>query len=208
MLLLKLMMYIVSVFEHKTGVGGAARLMLNESLYDDIKKYIKLIRPCIEPEDEFNENVFLLPNGKKVMKLSNLIRFMESELNITIPSATEVRKIGATAVAKKCTEGEARVVARQMAHDPRVSAQYYQAVRGVKDAKKAYDTLKEVVSKKTPSKKWDDESTEILRIRFEKNIKDNKTPKMSECGGIIKGKDPKQVQDKIRTIIRQKNRKK
>lgn len=67
------------------------------------------------------DNVFLLPGGKKVVKISNIIRFMESELKVEIPSATEVRKIGATAVAKKCTEGEARVVARQMAHDPRTT---------------------------------------------------------------------------------------
>ena len=52
---------------------------------------------------------------------------MEAELKISIPSAIEV-KIVSTAVAKKCTEGEARVVAKQMLHDIRVSVKFYQAV--------------------------------------------------------------------------------
>ena len=32
-------------------------------------------------------------------------------------------------MAKNCEEKDASIVARQMAHDPRVSAQYYQAIK-------------------------------------------------------------------------------
>ena len=85
--------------------------------------------------------MFILPDGNKISKIANVIRFMEHELSVSIPSATEVRKIGSTGVARHCTEGEARVVARQMSHDPRVSAQYYQAIRGAKDAKTAFPTV-------------------------------------------------------------------
>lgn len=66
-------------------------------------------------------------------------------MKISIPTPTEVRKIGSTEVAKNCTEAEMRMVARQMSHDPRVAAQYYQHVRGAEHAKKAYDTMESVI---------------------------------------------------------------
>lgn len=67
---------------------------------------------------------------------------MQSQLKIDIPSATTVRKIGATAIARSCSESEARIVSRQMAHDPHVSANYYEAIKGAKDAKRAFFVYK------------------------------------------------------------------
>ena len=72
--------HVVSVTDHKTRFGGAARLMLDKKLF------------------------------------RNLQYFMEGELYISNPSATEVRRIGATVVARSCFEGKARVVSRQMSH--------------------------------------------------------------------------------------------
>ena len=55
--------------------------------------------------------------------------------------------------------------------------------------------------------KWNDEETQLVAEKFKKFINDGKTPKMKECAGIIKSKTKKQVQDKVRTLIRQKKRK-
>ena len=65
-------------------------------------------------------------------------------MQVLIPNPTDVRKLGSTSVDKNCSEEEARIVCKQMAHDPRVAAQYYHAVRGKKDAKKAFDTISAV----------------------------------------------------------------
>lgn len=197
--------HIISVCDHKTGVGGAARLGLKPKLFQRIKQYLTYVRPCMTNGSEI-DNVFILPDGK-ITKLLNLMRFMETELKISIPSATEVRKIGSTAVAKNCTEGEARVVAQQMAHDPRVATQYYQAIRGAKDAKKAFDTLAGVFDGPSTSnvdeqpKLWDSVSNEIVREKFKEYIARGKPPKQSACDGVLKDKTSKQVRDKVRTII-------
>lgn len=102
--------YVASVLEHKTGIGGAARLMFDERLHNRMMQYLKYVRPCID--DKECDNIFLMPDGAKVKSVNNLIRFMQNELHIDIPTATKVRKIGATAVARQCTESEARIVAK------------------------------------------------------------------------------------------------
>ena len=83
---------IVSVTEHKTGVGGAARLGFNPELYERITEYLSYVRPCMITMNEDIDYVFILPDGKKIVKLANLIRFMEAELKILIPSATVCQK--------------------------------------------------------------------------------------------------------------------
>ena len=119
-----------------------------------------------------------------------------------------MRKIGATAVARKGTEGEARIVHRQMAHDQRVSAQYYQAVRGAQDAKKAVDTLLECVDdgeqKNTP--KWSEHEVQILKDKFKMYIEWLKAPPQKLCEGIFPERKTKKVVDKVCTLIRQRER--
>ena len=53
---------------------------------------------------------------------------MSNELKLNLPSATAVRKGGATAAAPQCEEEDVRIVTRQLAHDPRVHAQYYEGM--------------------------------------------------------------------------------
>ena len=199
--------YVITVADHKTGIGGVAHLTVSLELYEKMQDYISFVRPHIRNEDNIN-NVFILP-GTKITKVSNIIRFMENELKIDIPSATEVRKIGATAVARQCTEEEARIVCKQMSHDPRVAAQYYQAVRGANDAKAAFDTIKTVLGESEPEKTsiWDTKTSKIVEDKFKAHIDQGKPPKQSECKNLFPNITAKQVVDKVRTFIRQKKRK-
>ena len=89
--------FVMSVTNHKTNVGhGSARLMLKPATRQRLSTYVSVIRPLMaNPEVD---NVFVMPDGNKVYKIQNIARFMESELRITVPSATQVRKIGATKV--------------------------------------------------------------------------------------------------------------
>ena len=144
--------YIVSVSEHKTGIGGTAKLMFKADLKIKVEEYINYIRPsCLNFEE--SEYLFLLPNGEQVKKIYNLIRYMSNEIDIKLPSATTVRKGGATAAAASCSEHDVRIVTRQLAHDPRVHNKYYECIRGKKQAKQAYDIMQSVVGEKEePSK--------------------------------------------------------
>lgn len=74
--------------------------------------------------------------------MSNLTRVLEGNLEQTLPTATEVRKMSTTAVARKCSEHKRNVVARSMNHDPKTSLSHYQATRSSKDAVDAFNTIK------------------------------------------------------------------
>ena len=52
---------------------------------------------------------------------------------------------------------------------------------------------------------WDID--EIMSL-FGSYIEDNKTPSLSDCRALMPTMQPKKLQDKVRTIIKQKNRKK
>ena len=86
---------VMSVADHKTNLNhGSARLMIKPDLYKRLQDYVTHIRPLIaDPDTE--DWMFVMPDGTKIKKVQKIARFMESELNITFPSATEVRKIGA-----------------------------------------------------------------------------------------------------------------
>lgn len=191
--------YVASVLDHKTGIGGAAKLMFDAKLYGRMNEYLKYIRPAIVSyENKEVDNVFLMPDGSKVKNVNNLIRFMQNEINIDIPTATQVRKIGATAVARKCTEDEARIVAKQMAHDSRVSAKYYQAVRGAGDAKQAFDTMSKVLETEEPLSRLSWDLEEIMTM-FSDYIDNYKTPSLNVCHDLMPQVDSKKLQDKVRT---------
>ena len=132
---------IVLVTEHKTGVGGSAKLMFKKGLKNKVNDYLEYIRPR-----SVEDYLFLTVDGKHITKVGNLITYMSKQLGTKLPSATSARKGGATAAAASCSEADVRLVTRQLAHDPRVHNQFYEAIRGKKDAKKAYDTMQELMN--------------------------------------------------------------
>jgi hypothetical protein len=67
----------------------------------------------------------VLPGSKSIDKICNVTRILETKLHVKIPTATTVRKMSSTAVARKCSE---RLVARQLNHDPKTSSNYYQLI--------------------------------------------------------------------------------
>ena len=63
----------------------------------------------------------------------------------------------------------------------------------------------EVKSSPGPSSKsrfWDPKSELIVEKHFAEYIKNSKQPILAVRGGILNGKPPKQVQDKVKTFIR------
>ena len=71
---------------------------------------------------------------------------------LQLPSATRVRKIGATTVAVKYGQSpKASLVTRQMSHSLNTEATYYQAIVGDQHAATAYTTMAEL-QQGTPTK--------------------------------------------------------
>ena len=193
--------YVVGVLDHKTGLGGSAKLTINRNLKDKIDDYVQYIRPST------SEYLFCTNEGAKISKVQNIIRYLSNKCKIDLPSSTDTRKGGATAVALCGSESEVRLVSRQLAHDDRVHKRYYEAIRGKKEAVKAYEVLKGAMDEgegKRPL--FSTTEVETLKEKFKANIENLKVPLKRECENIFPNKKTQQVLDKIKTIIRQKKR--
>ena len=137
-----LVIYVVSVVEHKTTQRGPAKLMFNPEMHSRALKYRELIRPLLTVTRGDVPFFFVLPNSQPIDKITNVARILQRRLGIDIPTATMVRKMGATAVARNCSEKEQHLVARQMNHDMQTCRDHYQAVVSDKDAVSMYTTIR------------------------------------------------------------------
>ena len=125
--------YVVSVAEHKTGILGSARLVFDQDQYDRVNHYLEHVRPLMVQKGDIPE-LFVMPGSQAIQKISNVTRILEAKLGVAIPTATMVRKMGTTAVARNCPEVTRNLVARQMNHDASTSSHYYQATKSDRDA--------------------------------------------------------------------------
>lgn len=119
-------LYIVSIKDHKTGSMGSAKLVLDTNMMARIRTYMKYIRPALAETGNDIPNLFIMP-GSHPVHFNNLLTF--KYLDIDIPTATMVRKIGATTAIQKLDKPTNALVSRQMSHHPTVSANYYQGVK-------------------------------------------------------------------------------
>ena len=139
--------YVVSVFEHKTGEKGPAEL--DREMYERATKYNDLIRPG-PPQ------FFVTPGSKPIDKISNLTRVITKMTGVAVPNATEARKMGGTAVARKSYSVQSRV-ARHMNHDLKTSRDYYQATVGDEDAANVFNTIRSLRHGDDPCPSFRDE---------------------------------------------------
>ena len=86
----KASVYIMSVKEHKTAQEGYARLVLEGIDYARIVQYADSVRKCLNPNGG-SDKLFLLSGGRSINS--------GKSYGLVLPSATRVRKIGATSVA-------------------------------------------------------------------------------------------------------------
>lgn len=136
-------LFIATAYEHKTNMIGPCKLVFDKTVHKRAIKYMEYIRPKLVEEHGDIPEFFVLPGSKPIDKMSNLTRVIQKNLKLEhMPTATEVRKMASTTVAKKCPAITRDLIARQFNHDPKVSAQHYQATIGDKDSAMAFKTLK------------------------------------------------------------------
>jgi hypothetical protein len=216
---------VIKVFNHKTGQQGTAKLTLDTQLHQRLNNYFNYMRPLLaQPGNDIDE-LFILPGSTKVRKFSNLETLLKRTLKIDIPSATMARKIGATCAARCLDYQTNQLITKQMSHQPHVSAMYYEAVRGIDDSAKAFQCMESlrtgkpqpheshadkppdsVASPNVKGNRWTTQETQTVMKKFRRAIEAGKTPELQECATLELGKTPKQIQDKVRTVIRQNAR--
>ena len=86
--------------------------------------------------------LFVLCGARQILNLSSCIKTVGAKYGLTLPSASRVRKIGATQVALQLGDSaKVNLVTRQMSHSVNTVAQYYQAIVGNQHATTAYETM-------------------------------------------------------------------
>ncbi len=192
-----------------------------------LRLYFQHVRPGLVEQGHDINNLFILPGSQKITNFSNLRNFLKKKLKVDIPCSTKSRKIGATCAAKGLDYQTNTLVTKQMSHGPEVSSKFYEAVHGSKDAAFAYrqmEALRErefASSTRSPqstastskpstsdvaSNRWTAKDTAFIESKFARTIKKRITPHISACEDLGLNKTAKQIQDKVRTIIRQEKK--
>ena len=208
---------IIKVYNHKTQKTGPAKLTMDSNLEKRLRLYVKHIRPLLAEPGSDIENLFILPGSQKVNKFGNLEAFISRNLKMSVPTSTKARKIGATCSARALDYQTHSLVTKQMSHQPDVSRKYYEAVHGSKDTAMAFQAMEHLrtgftsgssiltqpQSEEDANKRWSAADTALIEKHFHAYIKRGKTPGLGQCHGVALSRTPKQVQDKVRTLIRQ-----
>jgi hypothetical protein len=216
--------YIIKVKEHKTSQQGTAKLTMDPVLMNRLRLYFKYIRPCLVEPGRDSDRLFILPGSVPITKFSNIETFVKTHLEIDIPTSTMARKIATTCAARSLGDSENTLITAQMSHQQGVSNRHYRAIRGTQDAATAFLAIEKLRTSAGPSpaagnletpaqddtappeessRKWSKSDTNFVREKFKKKIKKRETPTLQECSQLGLAKSAKQVQDKVRTLIRQ-----
>ena len=122
--------------DHKTGSMGPTKIVIDTTMMSRIRAYLKYVRPAlVEPGNDI-PNLFFMP-GSRPVHFNNLLVLMRKQLNI--PTATMVRKIGATTAIQKLDAPTNALLSRQMSHHPTVGGQ---CVKGPVHAATSYQAMK------------------------------------------------------------------
>ena len=133
------MFYTIKVWKHKTtSTFGSASLVTSPTLYNQLIRYLDLIRKDCGPEDY----VFVSSTGNKISKASDeLKRLADSfgkDLDVT---PTLNRKILSTNASSNLDDEQVRTVATHMTHDLGTATKYYHVQADKERAVEAYQLL-------------------------------------------------------------------
>ena len=179
--------YVLSVREHKTGVKGAARLMLDASDWPQLKGYVEHVRPLLDPEGK-SPHLLLLPGCKQLDNVHHRVKRLGARYGFSAPTATKVRKIGATNVALRCGETEAKLITRQMSHTGHTQAKHYEGIVGTTHAASAFRSM-EALRRQAPE-------TDSQLLEEEEPLKEKEKP-LKEKEEPLKKQEPAKKRKRV-----------
>ena len=216
--------YVMCVKEHKTAQDGYARVLLEGIDYSRILLYKNTVRKCLDP-DGTSTNLFVLSGSRPLTKLSSRIQSLGKIYGLTLPTATRVRKIGATSVALNLGDtATAHLVTRQLSHSAATESQYYQAIVGDRHAVEAFGSMEnlraggtgnvkeEKLASESPCKElqkkntFSADETAYIQEHFTENVEERRTPSLARCKTFLElsglQRSAKNIQDKVKNLIK------
>ena len=136
---------------------------------------------------------------------SSRIKKLGTKYGLSLPSASRVRKIGATSVALHLGNStQAHLVTMQMSHSVNTDAQYYQAIVGDSHAMSAFKSMTELRNRRADSSTCSEvgvteqksgelqrrraftaEETRVVMLYFKEHIAKRQSASLSECKDFL-----------------------
>ena len=202
----------IAVSKHKTGTTGLARIKAFGLLRQILLEYSQHIHPL------HVSSPLLFPNskGKPLDHLSRSVQQLAAKHGLTVPTATEARHVAATIAAEKCTEHEREAVATHMSHSRATQQLHYVRKKNIEESVKGYQVLTKLRdgSELTHGTRvqFSAEEIESISIYFESYIAAGDKPSIRDCRDFLANhnlaREPKQIRDKVRHLIKQKAKEK
>ena len=223
-------MTIIKVWDHKTKSSfGHARLVIPARIYRLVQVFIEKARAT--PAEGCEDYVFLTPSGRRLTHLSDDLRLLSrdfpTQFGTIDVTATHMRKLSATEMAKTTTDATCKVVAQHMTHDTVTARRHYTNLQSNEDSVAAFHALQrkrpaeEDEETKRPAeedkpkhkmrRRWLREEEEVLASFFKLGTEG--IPSLEACNYFLsENTDPqlftirskKDIQDKCRTIVRRR----
>ena len=123
-------MVIISVVEHKTSQEGHAKLLLSIDDYKWLQQYLKCVRPLQDP-NRTEPYIIVMCRPKQMNRMTRLIKSLKLKYALVLPTATRVRKIGSTTVARNVgASAESSMITHQLSHTAKTDELQYQEIVG------------------------------------------------------------------------------
>ena len=200
-------------------------MMLSSLDVPKLQWYVDNLRPIIDPNNH-SDKLLVLAGPKELYNLSTHLKSLGKRYGFQAPSATIVRKIGATTVVLKCGEQDKALITRQMSHTANTQVRHYEGVVGPVHAASAFRKMEKLRNKSedkqtsstdcppsgsrpTPWQKYlrfTPEEQRDLKEYFAEEIAAKQTPTLQSCREYLRdhpiGRTVQQIQDKVKTIIK------
>ena len=202
--------WIITVSRHKTAQSrGPAHLVMDRRLKLLCDRYL-VFRKGLGS----SPNLLVNHRGHPPTSLPQLVRDFASQYHVRFPTPTQHRKAVGTAACKLPQKDQERVAAF-MSHSLQTQQRYYRALESRKDSLEAYTIVnRELLSPQaTPTVKkrlfFTKPQENRIRDYFKTSIDSQQKISPREAADFLgafpmEGRSPKHIQDKVRTIIRQR----
>ena len=216
---------VYSVKDHKTGTMGTAQLTLDGKDATTLRQYVTVIRPELLGSND-SDLVFVRPGGRPIVKPRALQEALSKAFGVALPSATQIRMAIASEASETLGAADRRAVSRRMAHSSITHERYYEANVGASNAARAHELVKQMGRKRdasppvtppsldpSPTKKakrhkFPEGLQQAIEIEFGQEIQSNTAPGMAKCRAFVEKegctKSPKDICDKVRTLVRKR----
>lgn len=219
----------IKVKKHKTSRQGAAKLVTEGMDKTRLDDYVTLLRPLMDLTGHLQE-LFILPGPSPLGESFNRrLKMLSSYYDLNLPTSNRVRKAGASTAASTLDAQGVKLMAKQMAHSSQTAERWYQMKETAQDSIDAFRTMQNIRKKSKPQQhgeeeqdyregerscqmKWTPEQEEVVSKFFAAVIIAEEHAPTSMCEAcarfspLLHNVPAKKIQDKVKTIIRQRRR--